>query len=224
MNSIGTIADMNENILEKRISEIPLVALDLETTGFSPRTGDEIIEIGALKVLGDEAVSEFHTLVNPLRPIHPGASAVNGITNDMVAEEPLIQDVLPVFFEFIGDSPLIIHNAAFDLPFLAWKAAEMGLAERRNIVFDTLLLSRALRPEFANHKLGHVVARLGLGAPPPHRAVGDAWAAWKVFTALCAPLGNGDSLTVTRVLKVQRGPFPWPRGTFRPAATRFPAR
>ena len=189
----------------KRISEIPLVAFDLETTGFSPRSGDEIIEIGALKVLGDEAVSEFHTLVNPLRPIHPGASAVNGITNDMVVGEPLIEDVLPALFAFIGDSPLIVHNAAFDLPFLAWKAAEMGMAERRNIVFDTLLLSRALKPGFPNHKLGTMVARLGLGATPPHRAVGDAWAAWKIFATLCAPLGNvARAIAGSLILLVRR--------------------
>jgi len=112
---------MLETVLGHRIADTTIVVFDLETTGFSPRSGDEIVEIGAIKVHGNEVISEFHSMINPLRPISDGASAVNGITHYMVQDAPLIEEILPDFVEFIDDAPLVAHNANFDLPFLAWK-------------------------------------------------------------------------------------------------------
>lgn len=201
---------MNESFLKKNVSEVPLVAFDLETTGFSPRSGDEIIEIGAVKILGGTIIEEFQTLVNPFRPISPGASAVNGITNGMVAGEPPIESVFPMFLDFIGDLPLIIHNAAFDMPFIAWKACDLGCAIKNNIVFDTLKLSRTLNPHFENHKLGTIVENLGLAIAPAHRALEDSRAAWMIFNALISSMSGGAPVSIENALRFQGGPFPWP--------------
>ncbi len=206
---------MESRIIDREIFETPVIVFDLETTGFSPRAGDEIVEIGAIKTIAGKITGEFHSLVNPIRPISPGASAVNGITNDMVADAPLMENVLPGFLDFIGDSPLVAHNAAFDLSFLAWKIAEMGLPARSNIVFDTMQLSRRLHPEFYNHKLEGIVDQLGIEEPVGHRAVSDAVSTFAVFKKLIEPHSRNGSLTVGRALSLQGGAAPWPR--FRPS-------
>lgn len=202
---------MNNDILSKQIRGTPLVVFDLETTGFSPCAGDEIVEIGTIRVLGDEIVSEFHSMINPVRPISPGASAVNGITNDMVKDAPFIEEMLPRFLEFIGDSPLVIQNASFDLPFIAWKCVEMGITHGNNLVFDTMLLARSLRPEFGKYNLETLVYRLGVEEAPDHRAVGDSIAAWQVFRKLMSPFAANGGITVARALSLQGGPYLWPR-------------
>ena len=75
---------------------------DTETTGLIPKQGHRIVEIAAIKIINDQLTSEnFVTLINPQRPISPGAAAVNGITDAMVADAPVIDDILPFFMEFI---------------------------------------------------------------------------------------------------------------------------
>lgn len=200
---------MLETAPGQKIMDTTIVVFDLETTGFSPRYGDEIVEIGAIKARGSEIISEFHSMVNPLRPISAGASAVNGITNDMVKDAPVIENVLPDFLGFIGDCPIVVHNAKFDLPFIAWKAAELGLPECNSVVFDTLLLSRSLHPEFPNHKLGEIVRRLGIENIPQHRAVSDATATWEIFNKLIT--AQRYDITTGVALRIQGGPAPWPQ-------------
>jgi DNA polymerase III subunit alpha, Gram-positive type len=197
-------------MINKRIDEIEFVVLDLETTGFSPRTGDEIVEIGALKISGCEIVDTFQSLVNPRRPMNSHATAVNGITNNMLKNAPLIVEVLPRFLEFAGGAPFIIHNAAFDLPFIAWKTRELGLPANSNIVLDTLLLSRALNPGFQNHKLYTIIEKMNLQLQPAHRALADSTAAWHIFKRMALPLGNGSPPPLAHVLAAQGGPFRWP--------------
>jgi len=201
---------MAGGIIDRKICEVPVIVFDLETTGFSPRAGDEIVEIGAVKTFAGEIAETFHSMVNPVRPISPGASEVNGITNDMVADAPLIEHVLPGFLDFVGENPLVAHNAAFDLSFVAWKAAEMGLPARTNLVFDTMLLSRRLHPEFYNHKLESVISQLGIRETAEHRAVSDAVSTFAVFRKLLEPYVGNGGLTVGRALKLQGGSAPWP--------------
>ena len=102
--------------LNKYVSDY--VVFDLETTGMSPDK-DEIVEISAIKVKDGEIVDEFSSLVNPGMPIPAGASSVNGITDDMVADAPGFEEVFELFLEFIGEEVLVGHNiAGFDMHFL----------------------------------------------------------------------------------------------------------
>ena len=94
------------------------VVFDLETTGLSP-TADEIIELSAIKVKNQKAVQTFSTLVKPSRPIPSGATAINGITNQMVANSPSICEAVKNFLDFIGNEVLVGHNIhSFDLNFM----------------------------------------------------------------------------------------------------------
>ena len=93
------------------------VAFDLETTGTKPQK-DMIVEVGAVLFDGSCAVRSYGSLINPGLPIPPDASAVNGITDEMVRGKPGIADILGEFADFCGDLPLVAHNAPFDFKFL----------------------------------------------------------------------------------------------------------
>lgn len=93
------------------------IAFDLETTGTVPGA-DQIVEIGAVRFVNGAPEAIFASLIDPQRPIPPGASAVNGISNEMVKGKPLIDSLLPSFAEFCGEDLLVAHNAPFDTQFL----------------------------------------------------------------------------------------------------------
>jgi hypothetical protein len=100
--------------------EVPFVALDLETTG--ARTGtSKITEIGAVRIEGLREVATFHTLVNPMRPIPRMITEITGITQDMVAAAPRIDQVIPDLLEFLRGAVIVAHNAGFDVGFLNYE-------------------------------------------------------------------------------------------------------
>ena len=125
-----------------RIIEIPYVAADVETTGLSAADGHRVCEFALLRFLRGTVIDSYVSLVNPLRPIDPGASAVNGITDAMVAGAPTFADLLPRILVFLADDPLVFHNAPFDLSFLRSEARIAGGSWPGNRVIDTLALAR----------------------------------------------------------------------------------
>jgi DNA polymerase-3 subunit epsilon len=166
------------------IVEFPFVAADVETTGLSPADGHRVCEIALLRFLRGIVIDSFVSLVNPLRPIDPGASAVNGITDAMVAGAPPFSDLFPGIVAFLGDDPVVFHNAPFDLSFLRAEARLAGGTWPRNLVMDTLQLARRTG-RFRSHALSAICGELGIGSGF-HRAESDAWAAGKLFLHLRA--------------------------------------
>ena len=156
------------------------VVFDLETTGTSPNN-DSIIEISAIKVKDRKVVDTFSKLVNPGRPIPFQASAVNGITDDMVASEPYIENVLPEFVDFIEEYPLVGHNiSCFDMKFV-WKAMEEIFGQTiSNDYIDTLPMARKRLPQLAHHRLVDIAAYYKISTDGAHRALNDC-----VMNQLC---------------------------------------
>ncbi|MGM0395525.1 MAG: PolC-type DNA polymerase III [Bacillota bacterium] len=148
------------------------VVFDLETTGLSPKN-NKITEIGAVKILNGEIVDSFSQLINPEIPIPELIIKLTGITDEMVSEKPIIDDVLPQFREFIGDSVLVAHNASFDMGFIREAFRNIGI-RLENPVMDTLELSRAMFPGMKSHKLNLVAKHLKVELKNHHRAVDDA--------------------------------------------------
>lgn len=165
-----------------RIIEIPYVAADVETTGLSAADGHRVCEFALLRFLRGTVIDSFVSLVNPLRPIDPGASAVNGITDAMVAGAPTFADLLPRILDFLADDPLVFHNAPFDLSFLRSEARIAGGSWPGNRVIDTLTLARRTG-RFRSHSLPDICRELGIGSTF-HRAEADAWAAGKLLLRL----------------------------------------
>ncbi len=156
---------------------VTFVSLDLETTGLNPES-DRIIEVGAVRVEGGQMVDRFQRLINPGHALPDFVSLLTGITNADLVGAPAFADVATQLADFIGDLPMVGQNFRFDLEFLA--AAGVRPQGR---VFDTLALSRILRPSAANHGLGWLVDEMGIDNDSPHRALADAEATAKVFLA-----------------------------------------
>lgn len=156
------------------------IAFDLETTGFIPGV-DRIIEIGAVRFNNENVEAVYSTLVDPQMAIPPGASEVNGITNDMVEGKPKIEDLLDSFAEFCDDNIIVAHNAGFDVPFLAAEIEKHETAAPRGDVLDTLALAKKIYPGLPNYKLGTLVQHLGIPTTNFHRAEEDASYCGKLF-------------------------------------------
>ena len=124
------------------------IVLDTETTGLSPADGHRIIEIGALEMVNHVPTGKtYHVYINPERDIEAEAMAVHGITNERVAQEPVFAQIVDEFLEFISASPLVIHNAPFDMGFINAELTKCGrqpLPDDRAI--DTLVMARRKFP------------------------------------------------------------------------------
>lgn len=129
------------------MSELREIVFDTETTGLSPRDGHKVIEIGALELINRMPTgNNYHQYINPERAIDQSAIRVHGITNESVAGEPVFKEIADAFLEFIGDSPLIAHNASFDMGFLNHELNEIGYPALANEVIDTLAIARRQFP------------------------------------------------------------------------------
>ena len=160
------------------------IVFDLETTGISIQH-DTIIEISAIKVKGGKVIEEFSTLVNPGRLIPAAATAVNGITNAMVAGAPGLEEVMKAFLEFIGDGILVGHNIhSFDTNFVYDAALEYCGKQLCNDYVDTLYLARQNLPQLPKHSLGAVAQYFHISTDGAHRALNDCRMNQAVFEAL----------------------------------------
>lgn len=159
------------------------VVFDLETTGLSP-VADDIIELSGLKVKAGKVTEEFSSLVNPGRPIPYGATAVNGITDDMVKDAPSIAQVLDRFLAFAGNHVLVGHNIhSFDMKFLYIAGGKLG----RNVTndyIDTLYLARKCLPQLAHHRLVDLAAHFKFSTEGAHRALNDCVMNQKCYEAM----------------------------------------
>ena len=128
------------------------IVLDTETTGFDPKTGDRLIEVGCIEIEDLLPTGRtYHTLVNPERLIPPGAIAVHGITDDKVRDAPKFHEIVDDLMEFVGDAQMIAHNAAFDRNFIDFELNRCGrpiTGEPRWI--DTLQLAQKRFPGMPN--------------------------------------------------------------------------
>ena len=107
------------NLSDKLIDEVPLAVLDTETTGLEPALGDRVIEIAILRLEDNRLAGELNELVNPERPISPGASRVNGLYDAHVADAPRFVDLAERIAELLEGALIIAHNAQFDAAFIA---------------------------------------------------------------------------------------------------------
>jgi DNA polymerase-3 subunit epsilon len=159
--------------------------VDIETTGFDPMF-DEIIEVAGIKYRGRNEVGRFQSLVKPDDGIPDYITALTGITNEMVADAPGIEDILPRFLEFIGEDIVVGHNVHFDVNFIYDYAEDFELKPFSNDLVDTLRLSRRLYPELQSHKLSALAAHFGVEPDGEHRALADCVTTQKCLSAMDA--------------------------------------
>ncbi len=156
--------------------------LDLETTGFSPKT-EKITEIGIMKLQNGKVIDEFSCFVNPEKPIPARVVEVTNITDDMVRDAETIEQVFPRLLEFCKDSVLVAHNAEFDINFLKHNALILG-HEFNYTYIDTLSLAKELFPDLKTYKLGRIAKNLGITVEVAHRALDDVETTVKIFNIM----------------------------------------
>jgi DNA polymerase-3 subunit epsilon len=176
---------------KQTLFDLPLVLLDLETTGGSG-SEDRIIEVGLIEVEGGKVVDRWQTLVNPGRRISPGIQGFTGIDDDLVRLAPTFASIAPSLLERLQGKVLVAHNARFDYGFLKNEFARAGRTYRSRVLC-TVKLSRALFPEHSRHDLDSLIDRYGLACSARHRAMGDAEAMWD-FVQRLRSLADADAL------------------------------
>ncbi len=209
------------NLEEKAVADVPVVVLDTETTGLSPVMGHRIVEIGAIRMEGWREVGRLNYLVNPGRPIDAGASRVNGIFDEDVADAPPFSTIAPELQQLLDGALIVAHNAQFDAGFLGLEFAllnnELTAHPVRNPWLCTLQLSRRFF-YFGRNNLGNVARQLGVRTGRAHRALGDAYTTAEIFKRMTRQLGQRKLERVGDLLHAQGGPIYMPE----PDCSRLP--
>ena len=173
------------------------VVFDIETTGFSAAE-DRIIEIGAVKITDGAIVDRFSTFVNPEVPIPFEIQQLTHITDDMVLGAPKIEEALPAFLDFVGESALVAHNAGFDVGFIEQNCVRLGRSRTFTSV-DTVGLARVLLPTLSKYKLNIVAKALNISLENHHRAVDDAAATAEIYVKFIEMLKERGMTTLKEV-------------------------
>lgn len=166
------------------MDNFPVIVLDFETTGLSPKNGDRAIEIGAVRIENNVITGRFHSLMNPGCRISYFIESYTGITNDMVEAAPPCEEVMEQFAEFIGEHPLVAHNASFDRRILDAELGYIGRS-RNSSMACSMLAARRVYPQAPNHKLGTLIRYCGIHTDGIfHRALADAEMTGQLWIAM----------------------------------------
>ena len=187
-----------ENPKSINIMEETYVVYDLETLGLNSHEND-IIEIGAVKMLGDRIIDTFSKFVKPSRSIPRKIEELTGINNSLVAGADSIQVVLPEFMEFIGDATLVAHNAKFDIGFIKRDVKKYLGYDYKPSVIDTLQWAKDLMPELNGYGLKTVTKKLGVALENHHRAVDDSQATAQMFAVFLGMFKDKGATTLDKL-------------------------
>jgi DNA polymerase III subunit epsilon len=177
--------EQTRSLDERRLVDLVYTVFDTETTGLEPSQGDEIIQIGAARIVNGKLLRQecFEQLVDPQRGIPAASIPIHGIQPAMVVGQPRIGEVLPAFHAFAHDTVLVAHNAAFDMRFLQLKEKSTGVVFDQPVL-DTLLLSALIHPNQDSHRLEAIAERFDVPVIGRHTAMGDAMVTAEVFIKL----------------------------------------
>lgn len=195
--------------LLSRLIDVPLVFLDVETTGASPDYGDRVIELGMIRVENGQVVGIFDHLINPRRSIGAGITALTGISMGMVADKPVFQELAPKALEFMSGAALVGHNIPFDLSFLRAEfrksSVDLPAALPGAHVLDTCRIARR-RFGRGGNGLQNLATRFACKCDTAHRALADSQTTHRVLNALLEPV-NGWQLSLLDTIQSQGGPI-----------------
>ncbi len=197
---------MNKNGNDKLISECDFVVLDFETTGLKPSHA-RVIEIGAVKISRGKITDTFSSFVNPGVEIPRSLSAFTGINTEDLHDAPYFEDLIYEVKSFIGDLPIVAHNAAFDFSFLESEFIRAGFEPPTNKTVCTAKIARRLFPETKSKSLAALTRKFRILHKNAHRALSDATATAKVFLKMLPLLEENYGIrTLGELVKFQNIP------------------
>lgn len=191
-----------KTIINESLDRSVFIVFDIETTGGNPERNG-ITEICALKVKDGEVIDRFYSLINPMISIPPIVRKMTGITNQMVADAPVIHEVFPDFATFIGDHILVSHNTIGDLIFLRHFSKETLNRDLSNFFLCTHLLVEKLCPEAPDKSLKGLSRHFNLSGEQFHRAEADAMQTLELFKVLCRKLKDRSITKVEQAIRLQ---------------------
>ncbi len=159
--------------IKKSVNDYSVI--DIETTGLSYYK-DKIIEIGMLKIRDGKIIAKYQQLIDPQTHIKSFITNLTGISNEMILNKPILEEIYDEVFNFIGKDIIIGHNVSFDLSFIA----NQFKIDIQNQYIDTLYYSRILFPELSHHSLSDMVKYLNL-SHNEHRAMADCIATYELY-------------------------------------------
>ncbi len=185
-----------------RLTDLEYVVVDVETTGLVAGR-HRLIEVAGLRVRGGMVVDVFQQLINPQHHLPRFISAFTGITQAMVNAAALVDEVLPAFFAFLDDAPIVGHNVGFDLGFLGYEAVRLGYPLATDGL-DTIRLARRLIPGIRHLKLDMLARQVGVVVRDRHRALGDARITQEVFQHLLALAADQGIETLAELREIMQ--------------------
>ena len=190
-------SEQSRSLEDRLLTELTYTVFDTETTGLNPAGGDEIIQVGAVRIVNGKLLQQefFDQLVDPKRTIPAETIPIHGIKPEMVKGQPTIGQVLPAFHTFAQDTVLVAHNAAFDMRCLQVKEKATGIVFDHPVL-DTLLLSAVLHPNQESHRLEAIAERFNVTVIGRHTALGDSIVTAEVFLKLIPLLAEKGILTL----------------------------
>lgn len=198
-----------DDICQQPLSQLTYAAFDTETTGLKPSQGDEIIQIGAVRIVNGRILYEetLDQLIDPRRPVPEESIKIHGIAPELLLGKPTIDQALPELHNFAEGSVLVAHNAAFDMKFLKLKEASSGVCFDQPVL-DTLLLSWFVHPNQQSHQLEEIASRLGVPIVGRHTALGDAMVTAEVMCKLIPLLAAKGVHTLAQAMEAStKAPF-----------------
>lgn len=174
------------------------VVIDIETSHFHPNKGAMIIELAAVKIKDGKIIDKRTQLIDPERKITEKITEVTGITNDMLVGKPKFRQVLPSFYDFLGNATVVAHNASFDWNrFLLHFLRKVGIYPKNDVV-DTLALSKKYIDSKDGYSLGTLCEKININLTGAHRALNDAMATAELFLYIKENyIDSSDSIQIT---------------------------
>ena len=187
----------------------PVIIFDFETTGLTPKQGDRVIEVAALRIQNNTVTERFSALMNPDFAVTPFIEHYTGISNAMLAKAKPIYQEMNRFYAFIQGANLIAHNASFDKRFLEAELAELGIAFKGRFACSMLLAKRVF-PKAPSYKLGELVKYAGIKSEGNyHRALYDCQMTAQLWFAMEQRLSDDyglQSLSFDLACKLVKSP------------------
>ncbi|MEX1028600.1 MAG: exonuclease domain-containing protein [Paenibacillaceae bacterium] len=186
------------SLFDLPLKSLEVVVFDLETTGFNPYNGDEIISFGGVMVSGSEIHESqtYHSLVNPQKPIPAMIQELTGITKEMAEAAPDLIEVLQHFFEFVQKKILIAHGTGHDKQFLnaaLWKTSKVNLTHR---VLDTMMIAKWLHPDLKNYDLDCLLNLYEIPITTRHHALEDSLMTAQLWVKFIAEITDRQVITL----------------------------